>query len=67
MTLDLLESLPRNLIGKLERIIPPMVELSGRNDAWNIVPDLQAATRNRLRVLVLAESISGTTSKSEHV
>ena len=42
---DLLQSLPASLVQKMERIVPPMVALSSREDAWNISDDVREATR----------------------
>ena len=42
---DLLASLPKSLVQKLERIVPAMMELTPRTDAWNIVDDVKEAAR----------------------
>ena len=42
---DLLASLPKSLVQKLERIVPSMMELTPRTDAWNIVDDVREAAR----------------------
>ena len=42
---DLLQSLPASLVQKMERIIPHMVALSSREDAWNITDNVREATR----------------------
>ena len=41
---DLLQSLPRSLVGKLERIVPQMMELGKRSDDWNIMDDVREAS-----------------------
>ena len=42
---DLMSALPKSVIQKLERIVPPMTELKVRSDAWNITDDVLSATR----------------------
>ena len=42
---DLLQSLPRSLVGKFERIVPQLLELGKRSDAWNILGDVNEAAR----------------------
>jgi len=42
---DLLQSLPKSLTGKLERVIPQLIELGQRSDDWNIVPAVRDAAR----------------------
>ena len=46
---DLLQSLPASLVQKMERIIPQMVALSSREDAWNITDDVREATRQLVK------------------
>lgn len=42
---DLLRSMQASTRGKLERAIPSLLEVAGRQDAWNIVPDTLEAVR----------------------
>ena len=42
---DLLQSFPRSLVGKFERIVPQLLELGKRSDAWNILGDVKEAAR----------------------
>ena len=42
---DLLQSLPATLKQKLERVVPQLIELGQRTDAWNIVDDVMEASR----------------------
>ena len=40
---DLLQSMPKSLWAKVERIIPQMIELRNRSDDWNIAEDFREA------------------------
>ena len=42
---DLLQSLPKNLVAKFERVVPQMLELGKRSDTWNIMEDVREAAR----------------------
>ena len=42
---DLMGVLPKSLTAKLERIVPSMMELSPREDGWNIVDSVREAAR----------------------
>ena len=40
---DLLQSMPKSLWAKVERIIPQMIEIRNRSDDWNIAEDFREA------------------------
>ena len=42
---DLLQSMPKNLVAKVERIVPQMLETGKRTDKWNITEDVKDAIR----------------------
>ena len=42
---DLMQSLPRALVSKFERLVPQMIELGNRSDGWNIMGDVRDAAR----------------------
>ena len=42
---DLLQSMPKSLVAKVERIVPQMIELGNRTDGWNISQDVRDAVR----------------------
>ena len=42
---DLLQSMPKSLVEKVERIVPQMMELGNRTDSWNITQDVRDAIR----------------------
>ena len=42
---DLLQSMPKSLVEKVERIVPQMMELGSRTDSWNITQDVRDAIR----------------------
>ena len=42
---DLLQSMPKNLVEKVQRIVPQMLETGKRSDKWNITEDVKDAIR----------------------
>lgn len=54
---DLLQGLPKSISNKLERAIPPLIELGSRADNWNIVPEVVEAAQMAARAQAKGWSI----------
>ena len=58
---DLMQSLPRELLVKFERLVPQMIELGNRSDSWNIMGDVREAARQvtsaQVRGIKLADQL----------
>ena len=50
---NLLESMPAGVRNKIERALPGLIELSRRNDQWNIIPEVQEAVQEIVRANAL--------------
>lgn len=46
---EILANMPRGLKDKIVRSLSPLMEVAGREDSWNIVPDVREAVRQAMK------------------